>query len=288
MRKNTLSLLWDRCNLLRWCIDTCYTDRKPPTLTDRQKNVRDLLASCSYFGSLLIFTPWALWSWTSLTAVGLSYYYGVVSLFLTISLSSFESIIRLRRYISVIPFLLLSNSSERRILFQKRPTKGWGVFKTRSAFSIWPHFGAEKEALVEARWLHGEDGDRDMVLLNTMQFVDNRGYVWIAKPGLRIDGASTPKIFWNTIGPPYVGCYRKASVVHDAYCEDHPQSGLQGWWAKKHGKSSEEVHRMFFEAMRADREAHGLEKKSLFIRFDEWVLDALIYLNISIMGPKWE
>jgi hypothetical protein len=45
----------------------------------------------------------------------------------------------------------------------------------------------------------------------------------------------TPFHFWQTIGPPFIGDYRRASVVHDYYC----QTKNEPWKA---------VHRMFYEA----------------------------------------
>ena len=54
-----------------------------------------------------------------------------------------------------------------------------------------------------------------------------------------INGASIPKTLWSVVGPPFVGDYRRASVVHDVACEER-------------SAPHEEVHRMFYHAMRAD------------------------------------
>lgn len=186
----------------------------------------------------------------------------------------------------LVPFLLLAKRKERGVIFQGVPQGGWGKFKPYAPKTQRLRFSAHSSP-IEACWLHGEFEDRDMELTNSLQFVDSRGAAWIAKKGLIIDGASIPKLFWNTIGPPYVGTYRNASVVHDAYCEDHPRTGEQAWLAKLYHRDSTIVHRMFYEAMRADHETGGAKSANLFTRWNEWVLDTIIYLTVSIFGPRW-
>jgi hypothetical protein len=90
------------------------------------------------------------------------------------------------------------------------------------------------EGRVVAEWL--PDG-RQMRLLEPFAYVDSKGTRWEAPKDSIIDGASIPQIFWTTIGGPFEGQYRTASVVHDVACKvmKHP------WQA---------VHRMFFGASR--------------------------------------
>ena len=51
-----------------------------------------------------------------------------------------------------------------------------------------------------------------------------------------MDGASIPRFFWRFIGSPFIGRYRRASVIHDVHCN-----------LKCH--SSAQVHRVFYEMM---------------------------------------
>jgi hypothetical protein len=78
-----------------------------------------------------------------------------------------------------------------------------------------------------------------MKLLAAFVFVDQNGTRWEANIGDKIDGASIPPFLWSIVGSPYVGDYRRASVIHDVYC-------------KSKTRPSKDVHRMFYEAMRAD------------------------------------
>ena len=72
---------------------------------------------------------------------------------------------------------------------------------------------------VETRWLVHGDHDRDMKLLRSFTFVDKNGRRWTAPRGFDVDGASIPRPLWVTFGSPYVGDYRRASVVHDYFCK---------------------------------------------------------------------
>ena len=100
-----------------------------------------------------------------------------------------------------------------------------------------PHF----EGNVDTRWLVHGGADREMELLSAFAFVDSTGYRWAAHPGEKIDGASIPDQVWSTVvGTPFIGDYRRASVVHDVACE-------------RHERTSREAHRMFYEAMLAER-----------------------------------
>ena len=75
-----------------------------------------------------------------------------------------------------------------------------------------------------------------MRLLSTTVYRDPQGVEWIAGDGDLINGASIPRILWRSVGCPFVGQYRVASVYHDVACHyrDRP-----------HGQ----VHRMFFDCM---------------------------------------
>jgi hypothetical protein len=121
-----------------------------------------------------------------------------------------------------------------------------------------PHF----EGNVDTRWLVHGGADREMELLSEFAFVDSFGYRWTAHAGEKVDGASIPDQVWSTVvGTPFIGDYRRASVVHDVACE-------------RHEKTSREAHRMFYEAMLAD----GTEKARAL----------LFYTAVRLFGPQWD
>ena len=101
---------------------------------------------------------------------------------------------------------------------------------------------------------------RKVKLINDFIFYDKAGRSWRAPRGSIVDGASIPRILWRATGSPYVGLYRRASVIHDVYCEN-----------KK--RSSRDTHRVFYEAMRVD----GVPKKKAL----------RMYWAVKTFGPKW-
>jgi hypothetical protein len=119
---------------------------------------------------------------------------------------------------------------------------------------------------VVARWLTDQpddpDGDdRMMELVEPFTFVDAKGFAWTSPAGARIDGASIPQLFWGVISP-YIGDYRRASVVHDRYCD--PPYRTRSW---------RDTHRMFHEAMLAD----GTGKLKA----------GVMYAAVYAFGPRW-
>ncbi len=71
-----------------------------------------------------------------------------------------------------------------------------------------------------AEWLTEAGGDRNMRLLQDFWYDDPDGRRWLAPAGSIIDGASIPAPLWSTVGSPYTGDYRRASIVHDVACDD--------------------------------------------------------------------
>lgn len=102
---------------------------------------------------------------------------------------------------------------------------------------------------------------REMTLLEDISFTDSTGKVWFAPKGSVIDGASIPKFFWRTIGSPFVGYYRRPSVIHDVYCVTRSEP-------------HESVHNMFHEAMLCD----GVNPTKAII----------MYEAVMAGGPKWD
>lgn len=72
----------------------------------------------------------------------------------------------------------------------------------------------------KTEWLTSAAGpDRDMKLLEDFSYVDPSGRKWPAPKGSVINGASIPQALWSSIGSPYTGDYRCASIVHDVACD---------------------------------------------------------------------
>ena len=117
-----------------------------------------------------------------------------------------------------------------------------------------PHFIGE----VITGWIAREP--RKMKLMEAFSFVDERGVTWTAPAGSIIDGASIPRIFWRIIGSPFFGHYRRASVIHDVYCVFRT-------------RPHKEVHRMFYEAIKADG-VGKIKAKSM-------------YLALKLGAPTW-
>jgi hypothetical protein len=70
------------------------------------------------------------------------------------------------------------------------------------------------------QWLTEYGADRRMKMLEDFWFVDGAGKRWIAPKGAIINGASIPEPLWSSVGSPYTGEYRRASIVHDVACDD--------------------------------------------------------------------
>jgi hypothetical protein len=105
-----------------------------------------------------------------------------------------------------------------------------------------------------------QDDGREVTLLEPFAYVDAAGVAWAVKAGAHLDGASIPRAFWSVVGGPFEGRYRKASVVHDWYCDVRERP-----WQR--------VHRMFYAAM-LDSGVDELQAKMLF-------------LAVWAGGPRW-
>ncbi|MEW7988611.1 MAG: DUF1353 domain-containing protein [Candidatus Thiodiazotropha sp.] len=114
---------------------------------------------------------------------------------------------------------------------------------------------------VVAEWLEGNGPDREMKLKEDFTFVDQNGKQWIVTKGAKVDGASIPWVFWRIVGPPFVGDYRRASVVHDFYCDNKSES-----W--------QDVHKMFYDASIAGGVPETKAK--------------IMYAAVYAGGPRWE
>jgi V8-like Glu-specific endopeptidase len=89
-------------------------------------------------------------------------------------------------------------------------------------------------------WLAENGDDRNMQMVEQFSFIDRRGKTWIAPTGSIINGASIPESLWSIVGSPFVGDYRRASIVHDIACQEATNR-----------KARRAADRMFFQACRA-------------------------------------
>lgn len=117
------------------------------------------------------------------------------------------------------------------------------------------------EGNVVTEWLDPEGDNRRMRLLSDFAYLAPDGERWSAPSGWVVDGASIPRVLWSTVGSPYEGGYRRASVIHDVACD----LKARPWRA---------VHRAFYNAMRAD--GVGLFQAKL------------MYAAVFAGGPRWE
>ncbi|MEQ1648340.1 MAG: caspase family protein [Hyphomicrobiaceae bacterium] len=111
---------------------------------------------------------------------------------------------------------------------------------------------------VSATWLAN---GRDMELTAPISYLDSKGVDWSVPKGTIVDGASIPRALWSVVGSPFTGKYRKASVVHDYYC----QTMKRPW---------KEVHQTFYEAAMTEGNSSTHSK--------------LLYAAVYTWGPRWD
>jgi hypothetical protein len=122
------------------------------------------------------------------------------------------------------------------------------------------------------KWLTEELAvDRKMQLLEEFGFrADNSpDGTWLVEEGETVDGASIPPLLWSVVGPPFVGNYRRATVIHDVYCEYEGKVP----WEEPRMRSSYDVHKMFFLAMLADH--------------TDYADACVMYAAVALFGPRW-
>lgn len=104
------------------------------------------------------------------------------------------------------------------------------------------------------------DDGRQMRVLEKFSFYCKEREHWLVPAGAQTDGASIPQALWSILGGPFEGKYRNAAVVHDYYCDVR----VRRW---------QDVHRMFYHAMRASRVSAKRAK--------------LMYFGVRLGGPRW-
>jgi len=99
------------------------------------------------------------------------------------------------------------------------------------------------KGVVHTEWIvNATEPDRRMKLLQDFTFVDSKGTEWTAKKDYELNGANIPRLVWPIFGSPYYGNFRRASVVHDYFCED----------VRKYDYDAQAVHDIFYEGMLED------------------------------------
>jgi len=114
---------------------------------------------------------------------------------------------------------------------------------------------------VMVEWLDDEPFVHRLKLLEDFGFQEPTGRLWLARKDAVLDGGSIPLVFRDTIGLPFSGDYRKASVVYDYYC--HVMT--QPW---------RDVHRMFYQASLAEG-VGAVDAK-------------VMYMTLYAGGLRWE
>ena len=113
---------------------------------------------------------------------------------------------------------------------------------------------------VVSKWLVQGGSDRDMELIEPFAFISEDGTPWKVPAGAVINGASIPRLFW-TFASPFVGDYRRASVIHDYFCE----TKARDW---------KSTHRIFYHGCIADG-VPVLKAKAM-------------YAAVYAAGPRWD
>ena len=120
-----------------------------------------------------------------------------------------------------------------------------------------PYFG---QFLDELNGTLSSDGNT-FHLTQEFRYLDPNDMLWTVEPGVQVDGASIPRLFWSFIGSPWAGRHRLASVVHDHYCNTRTRTAYA-------------THRSFYNGMRAN----GVEV---------WRAK-FMYWAVLAAGPDWD
>lgn len=107
-------------------------------------------------------------------------------------------------------------------------------------------------------WL---DDGRNMRLMGSFGYISPDKKLWKVPKGTIVNGASIPRFLWSFIGSPFGDKYRKASVIHDYYCETRSRD-----WKR--------VHKVFYEAMLDS----GVDPSKAW----------LMYQAVERFGPRWD
>jgi hypothetical protein len=105
-------------------------------------------------------------------------------------------------------------------------------------------------------------GNHDRMRLTAdFGYSDSRGKIWTAPKDYVSNGASIPQPLWSIVGSRTSGPWSYAAILHDWHCE-------------KMIEPSDEVHRMFYEACRANGTPERKAK--------------MLYAAVYHFGPSWK
>lgn len=124
---------------------------------------------------------------------------------------------------------------------------------------------SDRLLLEDVAHLHENDGESDpghteFKLLADYGYTDAEGKEWTVPAGYIVNGASIPRAVWASVGGPWSGKYRNASVVHD-------------YLTAERFSSSKIVHRLFYDGMIESGVSKARAK--------------LMYAAVVIGGGKW-
>ncbi|ADO48558.1 DUF1353 domain-containing protein [[Enterobacter] lignolyticus] len=125
---------------------------------------------------------------------------------------------------------------------------------------------------VVAQWSRRQGPDRNMVLTEDFYYTDPSSRVWSAPAGSVINGASIPQALWSTVGSPYIGDYRLASVVHDVACTqgaNRKEADIMFYYACLAGGCSPDRARVFYLGVRIGAKYSSLILKSASSTFND-------------------
>lgn len=125
----------------------------------------------------------------------------------------------------------------------------------------------------KTEWVVNGDGDdRDMMLLEQFLYTDPNGRDWIAPFGSVINGASIPQPLWTSVGSPYTGDYRRASIVHDVACEN-----------AHNAQERKEADEMFYYAC-LDGGCSSVQSSILYagVRIGAWAGNSFVSTDFSL------
>jgi Protein of unknown function (DUF1353) len=135
-----------------------------------------------------------------------------------------------------------------------------------------PHKNGSFSGNPRTEWLDEPGADRRMRLLELFWYDDPAGRRWDAPAGGTVDGASIPPALWSTVGSPYTGDYRRASVVHDIACD--------------RGIDRKEADKMFYFACLAGG-CSKAQAELLYagVRIGAWIPRVRLWENYTIETP---
>lgn len=101
---------------------------------------------------------------------------------------------------------------------------------------------------ISMKWLPTpSDAHWSMQLIEDFILIDSDSNIWIAREQDIINGANIPAFLWSFVGSPFVGSYRRASIIHDVYIEDKERLVFNINTGENYLPTDADKHRMFYE-----------------------------------------